>query len=126
MPIKYRPGLQLGLRALMCRGPSQSSLPAQTWAGHGWAQNRLGLGGLRASGPAQHITRFIAEWGWSCVIYGKNILASQKEKSFRSSRLPARPWLSAGISLLQKTKRLEDALRLVEELGERSGAAVSS
>ena len=56
-----------------------------------------------------------------------NILASQKrKKGFLSSRLPSRPWLSAGTCLLQKTKRLKDALRLVEELGERSGAAVGS
>ena len=42
------------------------------------------------------------------------------------SRLPGRPRLRAGTRLLQKTKRLEDTLRRVEELRKRAGAAVNT
>ena len=41
-----------------------------------------------------------------------------------SSRLPSRPRFSAGARLLQESKQRLDALRVGEELRERSGAAV--
>ena len=43
-----------------------------------------------------------------------------------SSRLPNRPWFTAGTRLLQEEEHLEDAFRPVEELRERLGAAVGS
>ena len=42
------------------------------------------------------------------------------------SRFPSCPRLSAGTCLFQETKYFFDALRVGEELGERSGPAVSS
>ena len=69
----------------------------------------------------------IAEWGWSCVVGGTGEpLEKKPEKKniVRSSRLPGRPRLGAGTSLLQKSKRLEDVLRLAEELRERASASV--
>jgi len=43
---------------------------------------------------------------------------------FLSSRFPASPWLGTGASLFQKPEHIEDALGMVEELVENSGAAI--
>jgi hypothetical protein len=42
-----------------------------------------------------------------------------------SSRFPASPWLGTGASLFQKPEHIKDALGMVEELVENSGAAIS-
>jgi len=43
-----------------------------------------------------------------------------------SARFPTRPRLGTGASLLQEAQHLLDALRIGEDLGERSGPAVGS
>jgi hypothetical protein len=55
---------------------------------------------------------------------GGRVSVSKGVSLSASSWLPARPRLSAGTSLFQKSKYFLDALRVGEELGERARPAV--